>query len=191
MIGRLKSDLMRLAGGEWLVSFTTRDDPRQIMDKLKDVEISVDMKKHNPHRSKDANAFCWALCADIGRALRPPVSKEEVYRTAIRAVGVYTDVSVKTWDVETVVNRWSSHGVGWFVDVVDDDAEIGRKKLHLFYGSSTYSSAEMRILLDWLVDQAEQMQIPLRLSREEEERVLAQWGKASCKPTGPAISAAG
>jgi ABC-type glutathione transport system ATPase component len=45
---------MRLAGGEWLVSFTTRDDPRQIMDKLKDVEISVDMKKHNPHRSKDA-----------------------------------------------------------------------------------------------------------------------------------------
>jgi hypothetical protein len=35
----------------------------------------------------------------------------------------------------------------------------------------------MRIWLDWLVDQCEQMEIPLRMSKEEEERALAQWGK--------------
>lgn len=189
MIGKLK-DLLRLSGGEWLVSFVTREDPRRIMDKLKDAEITVDLKKHNPHRSKDANAFCWALCADIGKALNPPLSKEEVYRKAIRAVGVYTDVTVCVWDVETVLNRWSTHGVGWFVDVLDD-AGIGKKKLCLYYGSSTYTVEEMRVLLDWLVDQAEQMGIPLMLSKEEEERVLMQWGKASCKQTVPVTSAAG
>lgn len=190
MIGRLKSDLMRLAGGEWLVSFTTRDDPRKLIDSLKDSEVTIDLKKHSPKRSKDANAMCWALCSDIGKALRPPVSKEEVYRQAIRAVGVYTDVTVCVWDVDTIIGRWSTHGDGWVADVIDD-AGIGKKRLHLYYGSSTYTRDEMRVLLDWLVDQAEQMQIPLRLSREDEERLLAQWGKASCKQTAPATSAAG
>lgn len=189
MIGRLK-ELLRLSGGEWLLSFTTRDDPRKVMDALKDCDVTVDLTKYNPKRSKDANAFCWALCADIGKALRPPVSKEEVYRMAIRSVGVYSPVNVAKWDVDTIVGRWSGHGVGWFVDVMDD-AGVGHKMLHLYYGSSTYTRDEMRVLLDWLVDQAEQMGIVPRLSKEEEERVLAQWGKASCNQTNPAISAAG
>lgn len=189
MIGKLK-ELLRLSGGEWLVSFTTRDDPRKVLEKLKDTDISIDLKKHNPHRSLDANALCWALCSDIGKALHPPISKEEVYRMAIRAVGVFTDVTVCVWDVETVIQRWSTHGVGWFADELDD-AGIGKKKLCLYYGSSTYTVSEMRLLLDWLVDQGEQMGIVPRMSKDEEERILSQWGKASCNKTAPATSAAG
>lgn len=189
MIGRMK-EILRLSGGEWLVSFTTREDPRKVMDALKDADATIDLKKYNPHRSKDANALCWALCSDIGKAMNPPIDKLGVYRAAIRAVGVYTETVVKLWDVETICNRWSSHGDGWFVDVMDD-AGIGRKTVHLYFGSSTYTRDEMRVLLDWLVDQAEQMGIVPKMSKEEEERVLAQWGKASCKQTAPAISAAG
>ena len=190
MIGRLKDDLICLAGGEWLMSFITRDDPRKIMDKLKGAEVSVEIKKHDPQRSKDANAFCWAICTDIGKAICPPVSKEDVYRNAIRACGVYTEATVRVWDVETIKERWSEHGIGWFVDVMDD-AGIGRKTVHMYYGTSTYTVSEMRILLDWLVDQAEQMGIVPRLSKEEEERVLRQWGKASCKRNANVTSAAG
>lgn len=188
MIGRMK-EILRLSGGEWMVTFTTRDDPRKIMDAVRDADATIDVKKYNPHRSKDANALCWALCSDIGKAIVPPVDKIEIYRGAIRAVGVYTELTVKTWDVETIHERWSTHGDGWFVDVMDD-AGIGRKTVHLYYGSSTYTVEEMRILLDWLVDQAAQMGIVPRMSREEEERALAQWGKASCKPNGNVISAA-
>lgn len=190
MIGKLKHDLMRLAGGEWLVSFTTREDPRKIMDKLKDADVSIEIKKYEPHRSKDANAFLWALCSDIGRALIPPLKKEDVYKMAIKAVGVFTEVIVRVWDVDTIIGRWSAHGEGWVADVIDD-AGVGKKLLHLYYGSSTYTVSEMQVLLDWLVDQAEQIGIVPRLSKEEEERVLAQWGKASCKQTAPASSAAG
>jgi hypothetical protein len=35
----------------------------------------------------------------------------------------------------------------------------------------------MRILLDWLIDQAEQMEIPIPMARKEAERLLDQWGK--------------
>jgi hypothetical protein len=108
--------------------------------------------------------------------MRPPLSKEDVYRMAIKAVGVYTPVIVVVWDIDTIRRRWEEHGTGWFVEVADD-AGTGKKMIHLYYGSSTYTADEMRVLLDWLVDQATQMQLPIPLSKEEEERVLARWGK--------------
>ena len=169
-------DAIPLAGGEWLISFTTSTPPGEWFDGLKGKPVNVEVKRLSKARSRDANAFCWALCSDIGRAMTPPLDKEEIYRRAIRAVGVYTPVIVVIWDIETIRRRWESHGTGWFVDVADD-AGTGKKMLHLFYGSSTYSTDEMRVLLDWLVDQAEQMQIKIPLSREEEEKMLERWGK--------------
>ena len=56
MIGKLK-ELMRLASGEWVVSFTTRDDPGTMYDDLKDVAVRVDIKKASKHRSLSANNF--------------------------------------------------------------------------------------------------------------------------------------
>lgn len=189
MKGKLK-EVLPLSGGEWLVSFTTREHPGKLFNRLKGFLLDIEMQRADKKRSRDANAFCWALCSDIGKAITPPMEKEDVYRKAIRAVGVFTPVTVISWDVETIRNRWSSHGVGWFLDVVDD-AGIGKKLIHLYYGSSTYTVEEMRVLLDWLIDQAEQMEIPIPISREEEERLLAKWGKASSRETNPVISAAG
>lgn len=189
MKGKLK-EVLPLSGDEWLVSFTTREHPGKLFDRLKGFLLDIDIQRADKKRSKDANAFCWALCSDIGKAITPPIDKEDIYRKAIRAVGVYTPVTVICWDVETIKSRWGSHGVGWFVDVVDD-AGIGKKLIHLYYGSSTYSVSEMRLLLDWLIDEAEQMDIQIPISREEEERLLKQWGKALSRKSKPVTSAAG
>jgi hypothetical protein len=35
----------------------------------------------------------------------------------------------------------------------------------------------MRVLLDWLVDQAQQMEIPIPLSKAEQEQMLERWGQ--------------
>lgn len=168
--------MMPLAGGEWLVSFTTRTHPGELFDKLKGKEISVEIKRYYPGRSLTANNFAWALCSDIGRAMTPPLTKEDVYRKAIKAVGVYTPVTLIAWDVPTVLKRWSDHGTGWIADVVDD-AGTGRKLVHLYYGSSTYTVDEMRVLLEWLVDQCQQMGIPIPLSEKDEEDLLERWGQ--------------
>lgn len=175
MTGNLR-DAIPLAGGEWLVSFTTCTPPGEWFDNLRDKPVSVEIKQAGKHRSRDANAMCWALCSDIGKALTPPVDKTEVYRRAIKAVGVYTAAIVAYWDVKTVRSRWESHGVGWFVEVADD-AGIGRKLIHLYYGSSTYTVDEMRLLIDWLLDQCQQMEIVVPLSKAEEEQLLEMWGK--------------
>lgn len=187
MIGKLR-DLFKTPGNEWVISIVTRDDPRKLFDAIGSALVSFDIKRYSPHRSKDANALCWAMCSDIGRAITPPVDKIEIYRRAIRAVGVYVETVVKLWDVETIRERWASHGDGWFVDVMDD-AGPGRKTIHLYFGSSTYTVSEMRTLLDWLVDQGEQMGIVVKMSKRDEERALERWGKALSKRKESVISA--
>ena len=175
MTGKLQGLTLNRDGTQ-NITVTVEDDFAATFDALKDHPVTVEIKKASKGRSKDANAMCWALCSDIGKAMTPPMDKEEVYRRAIRAVGVYTPVTVVVWDLATIKRRWESHGVGWFGEVVDD-AGTGKKLIHLYYGSSTYTVEEMKRLLDWLVDEAQQMEIPIPLSKAEEERLLERWGK--------------
>ncbi len=175
MKGRLR-DLTVNRDGTQNVTITVDADCTALFDSLKDQQVTVEIKKAARGRSKDANSFCWALCDDIGKAMTPPVDRVDIYRRAIKAVGVYTPVIVVVWDIDTIRRRWESHRTGWFVEIADD-AGAGKKMLHLFYGSSTYTVDEMRVLIDWLVDQARQMELPIPLSKADQERMLERWGK--------------
>ena len=172
MIGKLK-ERMRLAGGKWLVTFTTRDDPGQVFDKLKDAEASIDIKKYSPKRSKTANDFCWAMCTDIGKALTPPLQKEEVYRRAIRDVGEYEPLPIKAEAVETFQRRWSEKGTGWFAEVIDDSKIPGYKLVFAYYGSSTYDTKTMSRLIDYIVQDARNMGLKIPTGKEQEEMLNA------------------
>ena len=174
MEGRLKEPL-RLSGGEWLVQFTTRGDAGKIFDTLRDVDVDIDIKKHNPKRSRDANSLCWAICHDIGNAITPPVPKEDVYRKAIREVGEFEPLPIRDDAVETFQRRWAAKGTGWFAEVIDDSKIAGYKLVFAYYGSSTYDTAAMSKLLDYLVDEARQMQIRIPATKEQEEALKA-WG---------------
>ena len=180
MEGRLR-ELLWLAGGEWVVSFITRENPNKLFNDLKDSDVDVEIKKRNPKRSRDANAMCWAMCHDIGKALRPPLPKEEVYRKAIREVGEYEPLPIKAEAVETFQRRWAAKGTGWFAEVIDDSKLPGYKLVFAYYGSSTYDTAEMSRLIDYLVDDARQMGLSIPASKEQEEALKAWEARASCR----------
>ena len=175
MTGKLR-DLTINRDGSQNVTVTVSSDFSKTFEALKDKTVSVEIKPETKGRSRDANAMCWALCSEIGRALKPPLPKEDIYRQAIKAVGVYIAKKLPLWSVETVRRRWESHGTGWVFEVMDD-AGIGWKLCNLYFGSSTYTVQEMQVLLDWLVDQCEQMELPLLMSKKEEEELLKRWGK--------------
>lgn len=175
MLGRLR-DLTVNRDGTQNITVTVSSDFTTSFDALKDTEISVEIKKASKGRSLNANAFCWSLCTEIGNALTPPETKEEIYRKAIRAVGTYWQTPIAAFDIEKVRSRWEDRGTGWFIDIVDDYAP-GRKLVHLYFGTSSYTVDEMKRVLDWLIDQAEQMQIPIPLSKKDEQDLLERWGK--------------
>ena len=188
MIGKLK-DLLRTAGGEWVVSFTTKADPREIFDTFQDNEVSIDIRKASKHRSKTANDFCWAMCSDIAKAIRPPITKEEVYRRAIKDVGKFETLHIREDAVEAFRSIWYERGVGWFTEVVDYSAAPGCKVVFAYFGSSTYNTEEMSRLIDYLKQDMVNMGLPIPVSKEEEERMMAQWQRAYSRREKGATSA--
>lgn len=174
MTGKLR-DLTVNRDGTQNVTVTVACDFSKTFDALKDKEVSVEIKKAANGRSISQNAFMWSLCSEIGRALKPPQSKEFVYRMAIKAVGVYSSVMLTNWDLDEVRRRWEGRGTGWFVEVSDTATDIGRTWVHLYYGTSVYTVDEMKLLIEWLVDQAEQMELQIPAGKEREE-LYHEWG---------------
>ena len=139
--------------------------------RLKDVDVDVEIKKATKHRSLDANAFMWSLCTEIAKAIR--TTKEEVYKKAIREVGEYEPLPIKAEAVETFMARWAAKGTGWFAEVIDDSKLQGYKLVFAYYGSSTYDTASMSRVIDYLMDEMKQMELPIPASKEQEEMLKA------------------
>lgn len=183
MIGKLKESLP-LSGGEWLVSFTTRDNPGQMFDDLKEVPVNIEVKKASKMKSRDANAYCWVIIDKI--AEKTGIRKSEVYRHAIKEIGgVSTTVCVQDKAVDRLREGWEKNGIGWQTDTLKSRID-GCTNVILYYGSSVYTSQQMSRLIDSLVQEAEGLGIPTY--PEETERMKAQWGKpakASCNKETP------
>lgn len=192
MIGRLK-DTLPLQGGEWLVSFTTRDHPGQIFDELKEVPVSIEIKKASKHRSLSANNYAWALIDKI--AAKTGVPESEVYQQAIREIGGVSDYyGMKEEAFEAFSEIWTKGHLGRQVQVIPGSAKPGWINVRAWKGSSDFDSAQMARLIDSLIQEAESQGIPT-VTEKEIERMKAQWGKKanrSCSTENPvAISAAG
>lgn len=172
MIGTLR-DLTINRDGTQNVTVTVQGDFRAAFDSLSGKPLDVEIKPHREKRSRDANAFCWALCTDIGNAMRPPLPKEAVYRKAIRDVGEYEPLPIRADAVDTFLERWATKGTGWFAEIIDDSKLPGYKLVFAYYGSSTYNTQSMARLIDYLVDDAEQMGIPIPAGKAELEQLKA------------------
>ena len=191
MIGKLK-DLLRLSGGEWLVSFTTRDDPGQMFDDLKDVAVKVEVKKASKHRSLSANNYAWVLIDKIAEVTGKTVT--EVYQNAIREIGGVSEYyGMKEAAYESFCEIWTKDHLGRQVEIIPGSAKPGWINVRAWKGSSDFDSAQMARLIDSLIQDAEAQGIPT-VPDKEVERMVSRWGKpvkASCSKENPdAISAA-
>ena len=137
----------------------------------------IERQAHREKRSLRANALCWELCTQIGRALSPPLAKEEVYRDAIRAVGEYDQYYIKEEALESFMETRKLLGVGWFADVVGDAPLRGWVEVFAYKGSSTYDTKAMSTLIDYLVDQAEQMGLQIAYDLRDIEQIKEDWAR--------------
>lgn len=193
MIGKLK-DLLRLSGGEWLVSFITRDDPRSLFDEMKDHAVKIDLKKASKHRSLSANAYAWVLIDQITEKLqqkepRNGWTKTEVYKNAIREIGGISEVyGVMEAALEAFKELWIGDHLGRQVEVIPGSSKTGWLNVRAYKGSSDFDCQQMNIFINSLVQEAEAQGIPT-VSDQEVERMLTGWQKASSKKTVNATSA--
>ena len=177
MTGCLR-DLTMNRDGTQNVTVTVTSDFRETFDRLKGSPISVEIKKASKRRTKSANDLCWAMCTDLGNAMKPPLPKEEIYRNAIRDVGEYVRLQIREDAVQTFLTVWGSRGVGWFAEVADLSPKPGYLMVFAYYGSSTYTQEAMSRLLDYLKADMTSLGLMIPMSKEEEERALRTWQTA-------------
>lgn len=133
-----------------------------------DFEITPKRRK----RSLDANSFLWSLIGQIASVVNVP--SDEVYRRAIHEAGVYTPLPIKAEAVEEFSRIWGAHGVGWIVDVLDDSKLPGYKLVRAYNGSSTYDTAQMSRLIDYVIQDAKALGIDT-LTERERSLLLDAW----------------
>lgn len=170
MIGKLMN-MRRLFGGEWEVTFSTKEDFSRAYDDLKEFPVNIEIKKAAAKRSKDANAFAWVLIDKIAEQMR--ITRTEVYRNAIREIGGVSEVvCVQDRAVDRLRAGWEKNGIGWQTEVLPSKIP-GCTNVILYYGSSTYDTAQMSRLIDLIIQEAEQLGIPTL--RDEADALLGKW----------------
>lgn len=141
-------------------------------DKYKDCKLSIKIAKYREKRSLDANAYFWKLCGDLAAKLNTP--KEEIYRDLIKDIGGnYEVVCVQNEAVEKLCNGWKHNGLGWQVDTIPSKID-GCTNVILYYGSSTYDTAQMSRLINIIVEECKAQNIETRTPDQISE-MLSLW----------------
>lgn len=148
----------------------------EVVEQLKNEnKLNIEMKKYRKKRSKDANSYCWVLCDKIAKKLTEPeavIKKEDVYKNAILDIGTFEPMIIEEKAFENFKRIWSKQGLGFLIQ------EVSRKdkcvKVHCYYGSSTYDTKEMSLLIELLVDLAKSLKIETK-PKEEIDSLLRSW----------------
>jgi hypothetical protein len=138
-------------------------------DTLKDIAaLTIEVKPFRKRRSLNANAYAWKLITDIADVIRAP--KEAVYLQMLKRYGQSELISV----LEHVP----------VADYVKYYEEAGESKLNgklfkhyrVYKGSSEFDTREMSILIDGVVSEAKELNIPTE-TPEEIARIKSLWGE--------------
>ena len=155
------------------ITLTSFSDLRNEFDDLADKEVTVIIKPYRKKRSLSANAYCWVLIDKIAESTG--ISKEEVYREAIKDIGgVSSTICIQKGAAKIMSDIWKRKGLGWQVDELDSKID-GCVCLTLYYGSSCYDTKQMQALIDHVVQDAKSLGIET-LTPDELERMVGRWG---------------
>lgn len=148
-------------------------DFRTLYDALHECDVDITIKKYRQKRSKNANAYAWEL---IGRlAEKMDIPAVEVYRNAIRTVGIYKDfVGLDESAANTLTAAWGKLGLGWLSEPLDYDEHGETRTIRCYYGSSSYNTKQMSRLIDYIVADCKELGIETK-TPDEIERMKALW----------------
>lgn len=132
----------------------------------KDEEIYTKKKK----RSKNANAYFWELLQQLCEEMNIDVIAE--YKSRVKELGIFRQWEIDRTNAPTFIKMWESKGVAWFCEVVEQiqDTVI----INAYYGSSSYNSKQMSILIDNLVQDCREVGIQTLEDLEIEELIRSE-----------------
>lgn len=155
-------------------------DFRDSFDDLHEKDVDVTVKIYRRKRSLEANAYAWVLIGKI--AEKKHIRKTEVYRNAIRDIGGVSEIiTIKKSAFKRLQETWMKNGIGWQVDEIKSTIP-GWTNAILYYGSSSYTTAQMSDLISSLIQDAQSLGIETK-SPEDIHSMLNEYNYYRVKET--------
>ena len=150
-----------------LSEFIYEDKKILTIELNKGEEIEVKRRK----RSKNSNSYFWTLLQQLCEELNLDVIQE--YKDRVKALGIFRQWEIDTKNVPTFIKMWEDKGIAWFCEIVE---EIGNKTIiNAYYGSSSYNSKQMSVLIDNLVQDCNSVGIQTMSDEEIKELIRSEY----------------
>ena len=144
-----------------------------IVRKMKPKAYDLTVKEHRKKRSLDANAYAWVLIGKLADAMRIPPTV--VYNNAIQNIGGnYEVIPIREEAVDKFKEVWTKQGLGWPCVDMGPSKIQGYRNLRAYYGSSTYDTRQMSLLIYALIQDCKAMDIET-LSEEKLSAMMEGW----------------
>lgn len=145
------------------------------LEKLRGLKLNVELKQYRAKRSLDANGYCWVLCDHIAKSLtseETAITKEDIYKDAILQIGRFEPLIITEKAYDNFKRIWEKQGLGYLIQ------EVSRKdkciRVNCYYGSSSYDTKEMSLLIQILIDLAKSIGVETR-PQAEIDSLLKEW----------------
>lgn len=146
-----------------------------LIEQTKDKQF--ELKEYKEKRSLNANAYCWVLCDKIAKELSKEgtiTTKEIIYKDTIMQIGSFEPMIIEEKAYDNFKRIWERQGLGFIVQEVSKKDKCIR--VNCYYGSSTYNTKEMSLLIKLLIELAESLNIETK-AQAEINSLLESWDK--------------
>ena len=168
--GQIKSISKDITTNQINITFSSNENILPEYEKIKDCEkLRVKAIKYREKRSLDANAYLWVLLQKMAEVLR--ADKWSLYLQMLRRYGQFTYIVVKPRAVDGVKKQWRESEEVGEIDVNGEKAV----QMLCYYGSSTYDTREMSVLIDGVVSECKELDIET-ISPTELREMKERWG---------------
>lgn len=144
------------------------------LEKIKDKDLQIEIKRFTKHRSLNANRMLWECLGKI--ATDRHEDKWDIYLRYLRLAGKYTYILAKPAAVEEIKKQWRE------TEEVGPIKVNGQEAIQLicYYGSSTYNSEEFSKLLDAVIEDMDLLGLD-KPTTEDMRRTIEALEEQECK----------
>lgn len=136
-----------------------------------DREKVFEIREYKEKRSNNANRLMWECLGDLAVAMK--TKKWDVYLLMLKRYGKFTYICVKPSVVDAVKKQWRE------CEEIGEIEINGQKAIQLlcYFGSSTMNTKEFSTLLDGIISEMKECELPTPMDRDI-ERAIKQFEKS-------------
>lgn len=161
--------------GKIVLDINTKNvETLDLLDKLRNKELDIEIKQHREKRSGRANRYFWQLIGELCELQN--INPVEDYKRRVKELGIFRTTRIESTDFETLKKTWENWGEAWFCEKVDTEIINGLEFyiVNLYYGSSSFNTKQMSGLIDNLVQDCKSVGLETK-PKQEIDSLLKEW----------------